>query len=399
MDPRTLTRENFKSYAPEAQRVACEHLELLRELPIVLDAALLREVINYDTRFPRERATIDGRLSFLAGLAAEERRKLTKGFADLWLSPELVREDWVRFPQKFEEDLSAHLWASKQQDAFRLAATNFADETRKAAPPADPPTARWAVVVIGPELRKDGYPLFRKLRPHGVFYPRVDGTGGMQAILAQLSRRASATDLPYGHWYINGGTEDGPMQRGVSQFSWQNSAPLRTEVLKKVEAVIGSGSGGPEMLRSLMANWALEARKVNGGDQLIEQFVMSIYGEGSGTQIFSTTFVQWSARELLRRAEPVSLVARFGPRQRQRTMNEMFSPSTAEPGFDFAGSLVDADFAAFYTWINLMRLTNPEQPRFLAWSEAHGQAIAIGPDCPRGVESPNRISLAELLEA
>src|ERR1700722_17978393 len=116
MDPRTLTRDHFKTYAPEAQRVACDHLDLFRESPIVLDAALLREVIDYDPRFPRERATIDARLAFLARLSPGERRRLTKSFADLSISPELVAEDWVRFPQKFEEDLSAHLWASKQQD-------------------------------------------------------------------------------------------------------------------------------------------------------------------------------------------------------------------------------------------------------------------------------------------
>lgn len=398
MDPRTLTRKNFKTYAPDAQRVACNHLELFRDLPIVLDAALLREVIDYDTRFPRERATIDGRLSFLAGLPPEERRKLTKGFADLTVSPELVREDWVRFPQKFEEDLSAYLWASKQQDGFRLAAIGFQDAARKAAPPQDPPVVRWVAVIIGPGLRKDGYKLFRKLRPHGVFYPQVDGAGGMEAILAKLSARTSATDLPYGHWYIDGGSPAGILPPGVSQFSWQSSTPLRAEVLKRIETVISSGSGGPEILRSIMANWALEVRKAQTGDPLVDQFVMSIFGNGSGTQIFSTTFVQWSARELLRRAEPVSLVARFGPRQRHRAMNEMFSLTTAEPESDFAGSLVDADFAAFYTWVNLMRLTGPEQSRFVAWSEAHGQAIAIGPNCPRGVEAPNRMNLAELLE-
>lgn len=398
MNPHTLTPDHFKTYAPAAQRVACDHLDLLRDLPLVLDAALLREVIDYDTRFPRERAAIDARLAFLAGLSAEERRRLTKGFADLSISPALVAEDWVRFPQQFEEDLSAHLWASKQQDAFRAAAMEFADRVRKAAPPSPPPAPRWVVVVIGPELRKDGYPLFRKLRPHGVFYPQVDGTGGMEAILAQLSTRASATRLPYGHWYVDGGGPDLDIPASVSQCSWQGSTSLRNEVLKKVESFIASGSGGPEMLRSIMANWALESPNAQKGDALADQFVMSVYGTGSGTQIFSTTFVQWAARELLRRAEPVSLVARFGPRQRQRGMNEMFSPGASEPAPDFAGSLVDADFAAFYSWINLTRLGNLEPARFVAWSQAHGQAIAIGPGCPRGTEAPNRTALMHLLQ-
>ncbi len=399
MDPRTLTPDHFKTYAPEARRVAIDHLELFRDLPLVLDAALLREIIDYDKRFPRERATIDARLAFLAGLSSGERRRLTKGFAGLSLSHVLVAEDWVRFPQQFEEDLSAHLWASKQQDAFRVAAMEFADETRKATSPMPPAVPRWVVVVIGPELRKDGYPLFRKLRPHGVFYRQIDGAGGMEAVLTQLSTRASATRLPYGHWYVDGGSPAPNIPASVSQCSWAGSTLLRKEVLKKVETVIGSGSGGPEMLRSIMANWALEPRNAQTGDALADQFVMSIYGSGSGTQIFSTTFVQWSARELLRRAEPVSLVTRFGPRQKQRTMNEMFWLATSESAPDFAGSLVDADFAAFYTWINLTRLTNPEPARFIAWSEAHGQAIAIGPDCPRGTEAPNRTPLALLLQS
>jgi hypothetical protein len=399
MDPRKLTTDNFKSYAPEARRVASNHLDLLRALPIVLDASLVREIIDYDTRFPRERAAIDARLAFLTELSAEQRRKITSGFADLTLSPELVGEDWVRFPQKFEEDLSAYLWASKQQDAFRAAAMQFAEESNKSVPPANPPVARWSVAIMGPELRKDGYPLFRKLRPHGVFYPQVDGAGGMEAILAQLSARASATPLPYGHWYVDGGNPQPNIPASISHFSWQGSTPLRAEVLKKVETVLQSGSGGPEMLRSIMANWALEARDAQTGDPLIDQFVMSVYGGGAGTQIFSTTFAQWSARELLRRADPVSLVVRFGPRQRQRTMNEMFSSTTVEPLPDFAGSLVDADFAAYYTWINLGRLTNSEPVRFIAWSAAHGQAIAIGPDCPRGAEAPNRTALARLLQS
>jgi hypothetical protein len=399
MDPRTLTRGAFKTYAPDAQRVATNHVDLLRDLPIVLVAALLREVIDYDTRFPRERATIDARLAFLAGLSSDDRRRLTRGFADLSVPPSLAAEDWVRFPQKFEEDLSSHFWASKQQDAFRLAAMAFADVERKATPPSPPPVSRWSVVAIGPELRKDGYPLFRKLRPHGVFYPQVEGAGGMEAILAQLSTRASATRLPYGHWYVDGGSPEPNIPASVSQCSWGGSTSLRTEVLKKVETVIGSGSGGPEMLRSIMANWALEPRNAQTGDPLVDQFVMSVYGSGSGTQIFSTTFVQWSARELLRRAEPVSLVVRFGPRQKQRTMNEMFLQATSEAAPDFAGSLVDADFAAFYTWINLSRLTNPEPARFIAWSQAYGQAIAIGPDCPRGTEAPNRTALAQVLRS
>ncbi len=397
MEPRTLTRESFVTYRPLGQKLACDHLDLLRSLPLVLGAVLLREVIDYDSRFPCERAVIEGRFIFLERLSDGERDRLTKGFADLKLEPGLVAEDWVRAPQKFGEDLSAYLWASKQHDAFHSVATEFAKELEKAVPPPAPPAPRWAVVVLGSELRNDGYPLFRKLRPQGVFYPLVEDGGGIATILKEQAARVSATNVAYGHWYVDGGDPEPNVPVGVNRFSWAESKALREAVLEKAQSVMESGSGGPEMLRSLMANWALEAHTERSGDSLVDQFVMSLYGEGSGTQIFSTTFVQWAARELLRRADPVSLVARFGPRQRQRTMNEMFAKNPSGATFDIPGSLVDADFGAYYTWINLNRLAGAESATFLAWSEAHHQAVAIGPGCPRGTEAPNSTQLGQLL--
>ena len=397
MQPGALSRESFQAYQPMARRVASEHLELLRELPLVLCAVMLREVIDFDVRFPRERTAIESRLAFLEKLAEAERNRLTNGFADLSLSSELAGEDWVRFPHKFEEDLSAHLWASKQYDTFRSVATSFAREVDRATSPQQPEVPRWVVVVLGPELRKEDYPLFRKLRPHGVFFPSVDGAGGMTEIVGELSKRASSANVPYGHWYVDGGGPENTTNKSIHRFSWEESAALRAKVLEKVESVVGSGRGGPEMLRSAMATWSPQKQVSMTGDLLVDRFIVSVYGEGSGTQVFSTTFVQWATRELLRRAEPVSVVARYGPRQKQRTLNEMFSANSAGSVLDPAGSLVDADFGAYSTWINLNRLAGSDNARFIAWSQAHRQAIAIGPDCPRGTEAPGGIDVGQLL--
>ena len=396
MQPGDLNQEMFRTYGPLAQKLACDHLALLRELPLVLAAVLLRQVIVLDTSFPRERATIEAQFSFLSSLTADGLHQLTQGFASLTLSPELIAEDWVRLPQKFEEELSAYLWASHQIDTFHSLATQFVDTVLKAVPPAPPATARWAAVVIGPELRKDGYPLFRKLQPNGVFFTDVSSNNGASAILSRLAKRAAQTPVPYGHWYIDGGDPLAVESKAVSSFSWAQSSPVREALLKKIQSVIDNGSSGPEMLRSIMADWAPREGTRDTRDPLVDQFVVNMYGGGSGTQIFSTTFVQWSARELLRRAEPVSLVTRYGPRQRQRSMNEMFADAAAE--MDYAGSLVDADFGAYYTWINLTRLVGSESAAFLAWSESHRQAIAIGPGLPRGTQSTEPITIERLLD-
>ncbi len=399
MQPRDLNEAMFRSYGPIAQKLACDHLALLRDLPLVLAAVLLREVIVLDASFPRERATIEAQFKFLSSLSASELHQLTQGFADLTLSPELVAEDWVRSPQKFEEDLSTYLWASHQIDVFHSLATQFVDTARNAAAPEAPATSRWAVVVLGPELRKEGYPLFRKLQPHGVLFSNVSSNDGATTILDHLAKRSLETPVPYGHWYIDGGNPLPVQSSAISTFSWSGSSSVREALLRKIKSVIDSGSGGPEMLRSMMAEWApgnsIQDTRDPLHDPLVDQFVVNVYGQGSGTQVFSTSFVQWSAREILRRAEPISLVARFGPRQRQRSMNEMFVHAATQ--MDAAGSVVDADLGAYYTWINLNRLAGAENAVFLAWSESHQRAIAIGPGLPRGTQAPAPLTMQQLL--
>jgi hypothetical protein len=396
MQPSGLSAKSFRSYPPLARKLACDHLALLRELPLPLAAILLREAIKFDTRFPREQAAIMAQFDFLASLPADKLHRLTQGFATLSLPPALTAEDWVNAPQKFEEGLSAHLWASHQIDAFHTISTQLMDAMQEAAPPPAPPSPRWAAVVLGPELRNDAYPLFRKLRPHGVFFSHVERGGGMGVLLDRLATRASQVPVPYGHWYIDGGVPLPGAHSGVSSFSWSGSSPLREALLNRVQKVIGSGRAGPEMLTSVMAAWSPDRHTTRTGDPLMDDLVLSVYAEGSGTQIFSTTFVQWASRELLRRAEPVSLVACYGPRQRERDLNEMFAKADANQS-DPAGSLVDADLGAYYTWINLARLRGSESASFLAWSESHGQAVAIGPNFPRATEAPDSIALEKVL--
>jgi hypothetical protein len=119
--------------------------------------------------------------------------------------------------------------------------------------------------------------------------------------------------------------------------------------------------------------------------------------EGSGTQIFSTTFAQWAARETLRRAQPLTLLVRFAPRQRQKPMNELLSASDSGSELDLIGSLVDGDMGAYYNWINQQRLPGAERSSFLVWFESHNSAVVIGPSVPRGTESTGATNISQLL--
>ena len=399
MLPSQLTAESFAGYPPQARSLALSHLALLQQLPLVFAALLLRETSSCDWRFPAERALLDRQFDYLASLAPRDRGQLLRGFAAIQVPAAAEQTEWAARPQSFLDALTSGLWATGQIDALREAAGEYQTAWRKATPEPRPPVPRLSIVVLGRDLPSPEYPLFRKLRPHGVFFPQVDGSDAWPSILTALSARAAAHPVAFGHWYIDGDAPDAAADPRLTQVAWTRLQPVRRAVLARIQKAIDSGRGGPEELRTVMAQTTPAELHLHAqaSDELLDRFRISILTEGSGTQIFSTTFVQWTAREALRRAEPCTLLLRFTPRQRQLAMNELLSASNARPVPDPAGSVMDADMGAYYTWINQQRLSGADQSCFLAWSEASGQAVAIGPAMARGTVAANQPTMKQLL--
>jgi len=139
--------------------------------------------------------------------------------------------------------------------------------------------------------------------------------------------------------------------------------------------------------------------KGEGHERVLNYFKVAVLSEGSGTQFFSTTFVQWAAREVLRRAQPLTLVARFAPRLTERSMNEaLMEGARTSPVLDAEGALVDADMGAYYTWLNQTRLTGADAASFLVWFEDRTKALIISPKTARGVESQATVNLSQLID-
>jgi hypothetical protein len=155
---------------------------------------------------------------------------------------------------------------------------------------------------------------------------------------------------------------------------------------------------GPEALRTTMAQLRpVDLGMDKTGDEILNRFQLKLLTEGSGTQLFSTSFAQWAAREVLRRAQPLTLLVRFAPRQRQKPMNELLSGMPGQSDVDVLGSLIDADMGAYYNWLNQERLAGAQSSCFLVWFEDHNHALAIGPSMPRGTESTSEADLGKLL--
>jgi hypothetical protein len=397
MLPQSLQAEHFAAYPAEAARLARANLDVLRKLPLSFLPSLLRQVIDYDFKFPAEREAIERELANLHSLSATDLAARFRAFAEISLSAKLEDLDWVNRPAQFVEQESAYLWKTQQLDTFRKAATDYGDRLADAMPIEELPMRRLGIAIIGQGVASYEGQLFRKLRGHGTFFENIKPENGVSLLLSAAAARAAAHPVRYGHWYVDGGrpVDHHPLLTAVS---YELLEPVRGALLKHMQAEIGKPGMGPEELRSSMARLLPSDLGMDkAGDAVLDRFQVKLLTEGSGTQIFSTTFAQWTSREALRRAQPLTLLVRFAARQRQQPMNEMLSRAGDAAELDYAGSLVDADMGCYYHWLSQQRLPGSQSSVFLAWFEGHNQAVVVSPSLPRGVRSNSSLNLSELV--
>ncbi len=397
--PNQLTPDSFAAYPPEARQLAIAHLERLRQLPLGFVPLLLRELIGYDYKFPMERRDLDRQLKYLASLPPSQFEAALAPFAQLRLNSALPQLDWVNKPAVFTEQLTAHLWTTHQIDGFRNAAVEYVGKATAAFPDEPLRARRLGVAVIGQGVvGANDYRLFRKLRREGTYYSRVRPEGGLAAILNAVSKRAKQHPEPFGHWYIDGAACVPVAAEPVTRVSYTALTPVRGALQARMQKIYEASVFDPEAFRTTLAQITPEeVGLASQKDAALTRFQLSLLTEGSGTQVFSTTFVQWAVRESLRRAQPLTLVARFAPRQREKQMNDLLAEALRKPELDPQGSLVDSDMAAWYHWLNQQRLPGAEQSGFLAWFEDHAEAVVIGPGFGKEKSSDQPVELEELL--
>jgi hypothetical protein len=211
--------------------------------------------------------------------------------------------------------------------------------------------------------------------------------------------RAEEHPAPFAHWYVDGGKALRPVDPGIEVLAYGEMDTLRAHVATIMRGQLIQGQGSEARRSGLArlgpADFGLDT---SGANAVMNHFKISVLADGSGTQFFSTTFVQWSVRELLRRAQPSTVLARFAPRMTESSMNAVLAGDTQPITLDSQGALIDADMAAYYTWINLMRLTGAQEAAFLVWFENHKEALVISPAFPRNSQSDREVTVPELLK-
>ncbi len=392
--PISLSSSDFSFYPPEGRKIANAHLATLQKIPVALLPVFLAELRDYDWKFPIEQREIVARLEFVQATPTS-----LSAFRTIRVSSDLDNSENVKDPQRFLAEMTAFLWSSLQMDAYRRAADQFVQLYDATVKPLLAAYPRLVMICIGREAATPPYPLFYKLRNSGQIWTGVRSDGAPAALLAEFARRTAVDTTPYAHWYVDGGSPLAEsLPAGATPLLYPALAPVNKQILAIMMSCIRTGSG-PEVLHVKLAELTRQipsAGKVST-DERLQQFVVSLLTEGSGTQIFSTTFVQWATREILRRAQPSTILARYAPRQRQKPFNAMVADALSTNDLDPAGSLVDADMAAFYSFLELKRLPGAKQDRFLVWFEGHSQAFTAAPGLPAGTTVDSPVEMTELL--
>jgi hypothetical protein len=389
-----LTTSSFADYPQQGRELAVSHLSDLQRVPVALLPVFLVDLKAYDWKFPVEQREIAKRIEF-----AGANPSSLAGFGNIQVPTTLDNPTRIKDPQRFLADMTTYLWSSLQMDAYRAAANRFVGIYSAAGQPDQPLVPRLVMVCIGRDAQQPDFSLFQKLHKFGQLRTNVRTEGAAGAMLAALHERAKSHPAPYAHWYVDGGNPLSTFDSDqVTHIFYPELAPLNQQILARMKACIEAGSG-PEVLHIQLAelNDLPEPGQASLSDPRLHNFAVSLLTEGSGTQLFSTSFVQWTTREVLRRAQPTTLLVRFAPRQRQKSFNTMVAAGTLATDLDPAGSLIDADMAAYYAYLEMQRLSDSEHSTFLAWFENHPQAFIAGRGIAPGSVNDSPTTVAELL--
>lgn len=389
-----FSAESFSSYPPQGRELAASHLEALRNIPVSLLPVFLVDLKAYDWKFPVEQQEIVRRIAF-----AEANPSSLASFRAIAVSADFEKQEKIADPQRFLADMTAYLWSSLQMDAYRAAANRFVSLFDAAREPLHPALPRLVMISVGRDARPPASPLFQKLRSFGQIRTNVRSEDASRVLLDTLRHRSASNPTPYAHWYIDGGDPLADASGGeFARIFYPDLAPLNEQILAKMKACIEAGTG-PEVLHTELADLVQRAPSANGAlaDPRLQHFAVSLLTEGSGTQIFSTSFVQWATRETLRRAQPTTLLVRFAPRQRQRSFNAMVATAGSAADLDPDGSLIDADMGAYYAYLETMRMPGSDNAAFLVWFEGHSQVFIAGRGISAGTVNDSPVDVSDLL--
>ncbi len=217
-----------------------------------------------------------------------------------------------------------------------------------------------------------------------------------------LSPQADTTATD--RWLIDAAAKGGSaVQSGepasVSYLNWELLNPFREKFLADLNTIPRDTHTASETMNALRAqDWsAYWPRELAGKDRL-KNFVVELFLTGNGSLIFSNAFVQWASSEVLRRARPHVLVARFGMRAKPKPFTgiaifeNQAKLSTVPDADDPENSAIDAGILAHYVWLSALRYPECERALCVCVAEHLNSAWIVAPHGSELEKGPTSVS-------
>ena len=404
----------------EAAALAQTHSEVLARLPATVHAFILVELQKWPLLFDAERRYQHALLEHLSRLSTPDLDQMVVGIARIEAEAGANRVG-DRNPARFQDEAQALLRKRGLVVAWRQQVDAFFQKIDPVLEtqlyPANAPR-RLVVQLYGSGITVEREKLWRRFKGAGVRVPlNLEGTDSAERFLEALfgARHGDGVapplltgaveSAPLDAWLIEahealhnlcaakgGAASAGP----VTGLSYDRLRAYRDDLTRALNAKIQSGVESPQAFAAFARGLQIAPQPgalLYSADVLVA-FVRDVLLAGNGTLITNNTFVEWSAVQALRRAQPRILVTRFGVRDKLKPFSSMilFSQARASDQIPVAqdpvGSFIDVEQLSYYVWLNAEK--NPAYRRktlYLFLAEGVNEMLAIRSDAPAATAS------------
>jgi hypothetical protein len=405
----------------EAATLVQKHREVLARLPATVHAFILVELQKWSLLFAPEQRYQRALLEHFAGLSTADLDRSAAGIARIEAEAGANRVS-DRDPARFQDEAQGLLRKRGLVVAWRQEVDGFFKNIDPALEaqlyPADAPR-RLVVQLYGSGITVQREKLWARFKGAGVRVPlNLEGTDGAERFLERLfgarERGGAAPELltnavesvPLDAWLIEAhealhalcdANAGRPSAAPVTGLSYDRLRTYRDDLTRALNSKIQSGVESPQAFAAFARGLQIAppAGALLYSADVLMAFVRDVLLAGNGTLITNNTFVEWSAVQALRRAQPRILVTRFGVRDKLRPFSSMilFSQPRASDHNpivqDPVGSFIDVEQLSYYVWLNAEK--NPayrKKTLYLFLAEGINEMLAIRSDVPAATASP-----------
>jgi hypothetical protein len=396
MNKRT-NRKQQKATEPDL----AAYRSLVNRLPVTLRPALNQQLSAWEMLFPFERCRASGFLNAIGSLSPSAFDALT---APLWkLERKMGVAGW-NFSEARDTMENASLLARSEYYAeWRSEVERFfeaANAAQRDSVPNRPSRTRFVIQFLPSNLPVDPLTAWQQWDPRGraiaisgdsrrLCELVMQGQPGLTGITVSSGQQGGADNSDL--WFIDaeeklGSTLSTQPPMAWSALSFATLKPFRDRFLAELNTIPRDIQESDAIMDELRReNWDRWWPAEYAGQPRLCNFIIDLFLSGNGAIIFSNAFVEWAASEVLRRARPRGVVARFGMRSKPKLFTGIAifeNQQTISPIPDVddpQGSAIDAVILARYIWEAALRYPEGEQTFGLCVAEHNHSAYMIPP--------------------